>query len=117
MKHRKICLTLSAILLLTTLLAALPLSAAAEDIVMEPMHGEPFQPEGVTFGRVSFIVPGGTQGLTKDAWDDRIEHNTQLTPSFCRLTDFNCCLVFARMGKCQKNIPFVEKGKMQCRLI
>ena len=78
MKHRKICLTLSAILLLTTLLAAIPLSVAAEDIVMEPMHGEPFQPEGVTFGRVSFIVPGGTQGLTKDAWDGNIDHNTDL---------------------------------------
>ena len=78
MKHRKICLILTAVLLLTTLLSVIPLSAAAEDIVMEPLHGEPFQPEGVTFGRVSFIVPGDTQGLTKDAWDGNIDHNTDL---------------------------------------
>ena len=78
MNHRKICLTLAAILLLTTLLTALPLSVAAEDTVMEPMHGEPFQPDGVTFGQVSFLVPGGTQGLTKDAWDGNIDHNTDL---------------------------------------
>ena len=78
MKHRQLCLILTAILLLTALLTAIPLSAAAEEIVMEPMHGEPFQPEGVTFGRVSFIVPGGTQGLTKDAWDGNIDHNTNL---------------------------------------
>ena len=39
---------------------------------------EQFRPDGVTFGRVSFIVPGGTQGLTKDAWDGNIDHNTDL---------------------------------------
>ena len=78
MKHRNLCLILTAVLLLTTLLTVIPLSVAAEDTVMEPMHGEPFQPEGVTFGRVSFIVPGGTQGLTKDAWDGNIDHNTDL---------------------------------------
>lgn len=78
MQHRKFCLILTTILLLTALLSAIPLSAAAEDILMEPLHGEPFQPEGVTFGRVSFIVPGNTQGLTKDAWDGNIDHNTDL---------------------------------------
>ena len=78
MKHRKICLILTAVLLLTALLPALPLSAAAEGTVMEPLHGEKFQPDGVTFGRVSFIVPKGTQGLTKDAWDGNIDHNTNL---------------------------------------
>lgn len=78
MKPRHICLILTAVLLLTAILSTVPLSVAAEDIVMEPLHGEPFQPEGVTFGRVSFIVPGGTQGLTKDAWDGNIDHNTDL---------------------------------------
>ena len=78
MKHSKFCLILTAVLLLTALLSAFPLQAAAEDTVMEPLHGEPFQPEGVTFGRVSFIVPGNTQGLTKDAWDGNIDHNTDL---------------------------------------
>ena len=54
------------------------LPATAEEIVMEPLFEQPFQPEGVTFGQVSFIVPGGTQGLTKDAWDGNIDYNTDL---------------------------------------
>ena len=79
MKVKVLSLLLSAILLIFTLLlmTAVP-AAAAETIAMEPMHGEPFRPDGVTFGRVSFIVPGGTQGFTKDAWDGNIDHNTDL---------------------------------------
>ncbi len=78
MKTRALLLLLSALLTLSALsvLAAIP--SAAEAISMEPMHGEQFQPDGVTFGRVSFTVPGGTQGLTKDAWDGNIDHNTDL---------------------------------------
>ena len=75
---KKIVLLLSAALLLCglSILSALPAAAAA--VEMTPLHGEKFQPDGVTFGRVSFIVPGGTQGLTKDAWDGSIDHNTDL---------------------------------------
>lgn len=75
---KKLALLLSAALLLCGMatLAALPAAAAA--VEMTPLHGEKFQPDGVTFGRVSFIVPGGTQGLTKDAWDGNIDHNTDL---------------------------------------
>ncbi len=78
MNHRRISLILTTAILLLALLSTLPLSVSAKDVAMEPLHGEPFQPEGVTFGRVSFIVPGGTQGLTKDAWDGNIDHNTDL---------------------------------------
>ncbi len=78
MKLRTASFILTAILLLTAILSVTVIPASAADIVMEPLHGEQFQPDGVTFGRVSFIVPGGTQGLTKDAWDGNIDHNTDL---------------------------------------
>ena len=78
MKHRIISLILTAFLLGGALALIAPLSAVAEEIPLQPLHGEPFQPTGVTFGRVSFIVPRGTQGLTKDAWDGGIDHNTDL---------------------------------------
>ena len=52
-------------------------TAAEESIEMTPMYGEQFQPEGVTFGRVSFLIPN-TNGLTKDGWDNSIEHNEDL---------------------------------------
>lgn len=69
---------LSIFLVLLLFCLAIPTAAAAEQIPMEPYFGQPFQPDGVTFGQVSFLVPGGTKGLTKDAWDDRIDHNTDL---------------------------------------
>lgn len=75
--------TVFSLLLIAALLcAAIPCltipASAADKIDMKPMFGQPFQPEGMIFGQVSFIVPGGTQGLTKDAWDDNIDHNTDL---------------------------------------
>ena len=71
----------SLILLLATLLmlsafTVFPASAE-ETLEMTPMYNEPFQPEGVTFGRVSFLIQD-TQGLTKDGWDNNIEHNEDL---------------------------------------
>lgn len=78
MKKKLLCLTISALLLLTALLTALPFPAAAADIVMEPYFGQPFQPAGTTFGQVSFLVPSDAAGLTKDAWDGNIDHNTDL---------------------------------------
>ncbi len=77
MKQRAISLILAAALLLAAL-AVTVIPAAAENITMNPYHGQPFQPDGVTFGQVSFLVPKGTQGLTKDAWDGGIDHNTDL---------------------------------------
>lgn len=78
MNKRLLILLLSALLTLSALSALAVIPSAAAAISMEPMHGEQFQPDGVTFGRVSFTVPGGTQGLTKDAWDGNIDHNTDL---------------------------------------
>ena len=78
MKHRAIRFILAAALLLSALAAVTVLPASAASAEMTPMHGEPFRPDGVTFGQVSFIVPGNTQGLTKDAWDGNIDHNTDL---------------------------------------
>ena len=73
---------LSLILMFALLCSAMPvvaLPAYADDtITMQPYYNQPFQPEGMIFGQVSFLVPGGTQGLTKDAWDDAIDHNTDL---------------------------------------
>ena len=72
-------LVLCLLLIFPMLFSVLPIAASAADAVsMEPYWGQPFQPDGVSFGQVSFLVPGGTQGLTKDAWDDRIDHNTDL---------------------------------------
>ena len=79
MKKSFICLLMISVLLLSTLFAVTVIPAvAAEPVEMTPMYGEQFQPDGVTFGRVSFTVSGGTQGLTKDAWDGNIDHNTDL---------------------------------------
>ena len=79
MKKQAISLMLSLVLVLLAVVAAAVLpSAAVESIAMEPLHGQQFQPDGVTFGRVSFIVPSNTKGLTKDAWDNNIDHNTDL---------------------------------------
>ena len=78
MKTRALSLLLISVLLLPALLTVTVIPAAAETVEMTPMHGEQFRPDGVTFGRVSFIVPSGTQGLTKDAWDGNIDHNTDL---------------------------------------
>lgn len=78
MKTRILSLLLISVLLLSALLTVTVFPAAAGSVEMTPMHGEQFRPDGVTFGRVSFTVPGGTQGLTKDAWDGNIDHNTDL---------------------------------------
>ena len=78
MKTRTISLLLASVLLLAALLTVTVIPAAAESVEMTPMYGEQFRPDGVTFGRVSFIVPGNVQGLTKDAWDGNIDHNTDL---------------------------------------
>ena len=77
MKNR-ISLLLAALMLLSTLAVLAVIPASAATITMTPLYGEKFQPDGVTFGRVSFTVPGNTQGLTKDAWDGSIDHNTDL---------------------------------------
>ena len=68
MKKRILSYLLTTLLLLSALSVLTAIPSAAEAIDMEPMYGEQFQPDGVTFGRVSFTVPGNTQGLTKDAW-------------------------------------------------
>ena len=78
MKTRALSLLLASVLLLAALLTLTVIPAAAESVEMTPMHGEQFRPDGVTYGRVSFIVPGNVQGLTKDAWDGNIDHNTDL---------------------------------------
>ena len=78
MKTRFLSLLLISALLLTALMTVAVLPAAAETVEMIPLHGEQFQPDGVTFGQVSFTVPADVQGLTKDAWDGGIDHNTDL---------------------------------------
>lgn len=78
MKTRSILCYALAILLLCALLPAMPALAADGQIAMEPCYAEPFQPEGVTYGQVSFRVPADTQGLTKDGWDNGLDHNTDL---------------------------------------
>ena len=78
MKHLR-CTLILLLSLLAMLSAAVMLPVSADDTTdMIPMYGEKFQPDGVTFGQVSFIVPGDTKGLTKDAWDGNIDHNTDL---------------------------------------
>ncbi len=73
------CTLVMLLSLLRMLSAAVMLPVSADGTVdMTPMYGEKFQPDGVTFGQVSFIVPGDTKGLTKDAWDGNIDHNTDL---------------------------------------
>ncbi len=79
MKTRTIFSLVLAAVLLCALIPGTAISAAAvETIAMEPCYSDPFQPDGVTYGQVSFRVPGGTQGLTKDGWDNALEHNTDL---------------------------------------
>ena len=70
MKFRIFALLMAAALLLTALVSVSVLPAAAEAVEMTPMHGEQFRPDGVTFGRVSFIVPGGTH--TEASWEKQI---------------------------------------------
>lgn len=71
-------LVLAALLLCTLIPTATVFAAAEETIEMEPCYTEPFQPEDVTYGQVSFRVPADTPGLTKDGWDNDLEHNTDL---------------------------------------
>ena len=93
---------LSIFLVLLLLCLAIPTVVGAEEqIPMEPYFGQPFQPEGVTFGQVSFLVPGGTQGLTKDAWDDRIDHNTDLI-----------LVSFVKDGKAYENMTIRQVKEM-----
>ncbi len=79
MKHLRctLILLLSAMMMLSAMVVVPASAADTEAIDMTPMYGEPFQPEGVTFGRVSFLIPN-TDGLTKDGWDNNIEHNEDL---------------------------------------
>lgn len=69
---------LAMMMIVTAVLLPMTVSSAPESVTMMPMHGEPFQPEGVSFGQVSFQVPADTAGLSKDAWDGNIDHNTDL---------------------------------------
>lgn len=102
MTQRKILsIFLSAVLLCGMLSLGTMTAAAAEHVPMEPYFGQPFQPDGVTFGQVSFLVPGGTQGLTKDAWDDRIAHNTDLI-----------LVSFVKDGKAYENMTIPEVKAM-----
>ena len=66
------------VLLVSAMLCALvPMAASAADAVsMQPCYSLPFAPEGTTYGQVTFSVPGDVQGLTKDAWDNGLDHNT-----------------------------------------
>lgn len=79
MKKRIFSLLFISVLLLSALMTAMVVpAAAAKTVEMTPMYGEPFQPIGDIFGRVSFIVPDSVTGMTKDAWDGNIDHNTDL---------------------------------------
>lgn len=100
-QRRLLILFLTVLLTCGTLFAGATSALAAENVPMEPYFGQPFQPDGVTFGQVSFLVPGGTQGLTKDAWDDRIEHNTQLI-----------LVSFVKDGKTYENMTIPEVKEM-----
>ena len=67
-----------ALLMILSALVAHPTVAYADEAIdMTPIYGEQFQPDGVPFGRVSFLIPN-TNGLTKDGWDSNIEHNEDL---------------------------------------
>ena len=68
-------MVLTAILLCSLSSFVAVFASAEEPIRMEPCYAEPFQPEGTTYGQISFRVPADTQGLTKDAWDSSLEHN------------------------------------------
>ena len=72
-KRLLLCLLLAC----TMLCALVPMTASAADAVsMQPCYSLPFAPEGTTYGQVTFSVPGDVQGLTKDAWDNGLDHNT-----------------------------------------
>lgn len=79
MKHLRVALIMFlSVLMMLSAVVLLPASAAdSETVTMTPMYGEPFRPEGMTFGRVSFLIPN-TDGLTKDGWDNNIDHNEDL---------------------------------------
>ncbi|MBQ7378154.1 MAG: bacterial Ig-like domain-containing protein [Clostridia bacterium] len=77
-KRTLFCLMLAALLLCSLIPTAVLPAAAEETIEMQPCYTDPFQPEGTTYGQISFRVPAGTQGLTKDGWDNALEHNTDL---------------------------------------
>ena len=79
MTARKIfSLMLTALLLCSMITLAAPAASADEPVMMQPCFGRPFRPDGTDYGQVSFRVPSGTQGLTKDAWDNELSHNTDL---------------------------------------
>ena len=72
-------LLLCVLLACTMLCALVPVTASAADAVsMQPCYSLPFAPEGTTYGQVTFSVPADVQGLTKDAWDNGLDHNTDL---------------------------------------
>ena len=77
-KHASFCMALLACMLIALLSACIMPAAAAEKTDMQPLYSEPFQPDGTTYGQVSFRVPADTKGLTKDGWDNGIDHNTDL---------------------------------------
>ena len=77
-KHASFCMALLACMLIALLSACIMPAAAAENTDMQPLYSEPFQPDGTTYGQVSFRVPADTKGLTKDGWDNGIDHNTDL---------------------------------------
>ena len=77
MNKRAILSLVLAAVMLCALIPTVAISVSAqEQIEMQPCYSDPFQPSGVTYGQVSFRVPAGTQGLTKDGWDNNLEHNT-----------------------------------------
>ena len=72
-------LLLCVLLACTMLCALVPVTASAADAVsLQPCYSLPFAPEGTTYGQVTFSVPADVQGLTKDAWDNGLDHNTDL---------------------------------------
>ena len=77
-KRSLLCIILIAVMLCALVSVCGIPAAAAAPIEMEPCYADPFQPSGVTYGQVSFRVPADTQGLAKDAWDNGLEHNTDL---------------------------------------
>lgn len=100
-QRRLLSFLLAALLLCSMIFVGMTVTSAAESVHMEPFFGEPFQPDGVTFGRVSFLVPGNTQGLTKDAWDDKIDHNTDLI-----------LISFVKDGKAYENMTIRQVKEM-----
>ena len=56
-QRRLLILFLTVLLTCGTLFAGATSALAVENVPMEPYFGQPFQPDGVTFGQVSFLVP------------------------------------------------------------